>query len=133
MPMLNENITNFCKTWLFHIYPLKDIEHQRKYWFDEEQSIISSYTDDTSIFLEYYSDKIADEDANKLLNKDCLESLQKLHEKVDKFKLDDQRLSQFEFEEALLGDPKWKEIVSLAQASYRAIELYMNEVKNDSG
>lgn len=125
--MSDLNLINFCETWMDLIYPLKEFEHQRTIWFNEDLWYRGSYTKDTSIFLEQY--EIQHGNMKTLFNNNCCVLIDHLYESVKKFHPDTQRLKNFNFEKALLEDPRWKEIISLAQATYSSIESYKKEVE----
>lgn len=126
---ISENIliVNWCNTWQNLIYPLKEVEYQREYWFSDEKWYVSSYIDATSDFLQYYDDHLARGCYDSKLNEECKNLLYELYKKVDGFNLDIDRLSKYEYEEALLQDPHWQEVVSLATDTYEALERYKQE------
>lgn len=128
--MSNPNLINLCETWKNLIFSLKDVEHQRKVWFNEELWYMGSYIDDTSIFLEQYEDHVAQ--IESFFNEECRGLLRNLYESVNKYKLDVQRLANLPYEQALLEDPKWKEVVEIAQATYSAIDSYKKEIEHDT-
>ncbi|MCE5318772.1 MAG: hypothetical protein LLG04_15595 [Parachlamydia sp.] len=130
MPMSNSNLINLCETWKNFIYSLKEVDHQRKVWLNEELWYMGSYIDDTSIFLEQYEDHVTQ--IKSFFNEECQGLLHHLYESVNKYKLDVQRLASLPYEQALLEDPKWKDIIEIAQATYSAIDRYQKEIENGS-
>ena len=82
------------------------------------------------MFLENYCDKITSQHFEELFNNKCCNLLKQLYEKIDKYELDVKRLENSDYKNALLTDPKWLEIVSLAQSTYDALEHYITEIEN---
>lgn len=128
--MSKVQVINFCRSWMRLIDALKDLEHQREFWFDPKKSVISSYEETLDLFLGDY-ERAKENGKFQNLDETCRNLLEKLYQKVNGHEMNTERYVNYSFEEALLGDPKWLEIVDLAQQSYQALENYANEVEND--
>lgn len=128
MPKIN--VINFCKSWIVLVDLLRDVESQRKYWFNLEGPIVTTYEEATGMFLERYRDKVVSPDYEDLCNNECRDLLKQLYENVNNYELDEDRLLKYAEEEALLQDPKWLEIVALAQITCEALKRNIEEVKS---
>lgn len=124
------NVINYCESWMMLINPLRDIETQRKHWFIQDGPMVSTYTEATSMFLENYQDEIHSQNYKDLLSEECGILLNQLYEKVKNFKLDADRILKYDYEEAFFKDPKWLDVIALAQTTYETIGHYIEEVKN---
>lgn len=51
MPMPITDIIETCESWILAIEPLDDLEYQKKYWFDYESPMISSFDEAVENFL----------------------------------------------------------------------------------
>lgn len=130
MSVSKVDILNSCENWIDYIEPLENLEFQRKYWFNYDGHMVSSYEEATGNVLQYYENQINSPNSQELCNQECQKYLKELYQKVDVYRFDDERMEKYDSEIALLEDPKWLEIVKLAQKTNQALKRNIEEVKN---
>lgn len=124
------DIIDTCKDWISILNPLEDIEYQKKYWFDDEGPMISSFEEATEHFTYVYEVRIKYPEFQKLCNQECQGLLKELYLSLKKYRMDERRILEYEPDIALLGDPKWLEIVKLAQNTVQELKNNIDEVEN---
>lgn len=137
MPMQKNTIINFYNTWLGLLYAFKDIEFQRRAWFRHEGSEVSSFDDETDYLLDGYDKLIRkyhelseQTDREQLYSNELLILLKQIYDKVEAYTRSDS-IYNFSDEDKFFKDPKWLDIVGLAQKICEILNHRIKEIENE--
>ena len=130
MPMQENMIINFCRSWKRQIHPLSDIEFQKKSWFHQEGTEVSTFEEETGNLIQRYEDHIRIPEYQLLYQNEAGKLIKLLCDKVDEYRNDSHSLLNSDIEEKFFSDSKWLSIVSLAKKVDRALDDQIKEVEN---
>lgn len=128
--MQKTKIINFFETWKSLLYPLCDIEYQRKNWFRQEGSEISSFEEATGYLIERYIDHMNMPECQPFYQKEFGILMKQLYEKVNEYTKNSESLINSVDEKRLLNDPKWLSIVALAKKIFEILDRSILEVQD---
>lgn len=128
--MSRTNIIEACESWIRNIESLNDLEFQKKYWFDYDGPLISSFDEATEHFVRIYEIRLNPK-FERYCNQECQNFLAELYQKVNKYRWDEKRILEYDPEIALLEDPKWLEIVALTKKTIQALKDNIEAVKSE--
>lgn len=129
---MSEINVKICENWIRLINPLEDLDFQKKYWFDYEGPMISSFDEARDNFLHHCEIRLNDPNFQKFCDQECLQLLKELYQTVDQYRMDGERILEHDPEIALLEDPKWLRIVNMAQQTTLALKDNIKEAKKNA-
>lgn len=107
MSVTKIDIINTCESVVLAISPLEDLEFQKKFWFDDDGPVISTFEEATENFERLYEIRSTKPNFQKLCNLECQNFIKELYGKVSKYKWNVDRIEKYGSEIALLEDPVW--------------------------
>jgi len=117
---------NYCQTWMTAIEGFADLEQQKKCWFSHEGPVVTSYEDEVqnlmSVARSFLRPKYDD-----YLSPKCRELLRKLVDKISDYHKNPETYLRGASYDELFSDPKWMEVVKLAQKTFHALETFKKE------
>ncbi len=105
-----------------------DIEYQKRCWFREEGPEVGSIGEDFDHMLIIFHDS-SETDRGTPFNDECNHLIKELMEKVSYYMSAPETIYSRADEDELLSDPKWIEIIELAQRAGAAVEQFEKEMK----
>jgi len=128
--MQSNTLINFCESWKMLVHPLWDIDLQKRSWFNQEGSVVSTFEEATGQLIERYLDHMKDPECRILYQNEIGELIKQLYQKVHEYTTDNHSLLNSVIEEKFFADPNWLSIIALAKKVDRALDIQIREVEN---
>ena len=129
---------NLYNTWLDILFPFTDLDFQRKAWFRFEGSEISTFEDAVRNdflgqyeFLEQSSNDSNKSEEDIKVYSDLMMRLKLLKDKIDNFLKSDKALMDSVFEEKLLVNKDWLQIVDMSQTICNFLKRRIEEIEHE--